>query len=106
DIPEQVHEYARTLAFLTIIGCQLLYSFSFRHERRSIFRVGFLSNNYLFGAVLIGFALQLLVLYVPFMADAFKLQAVGLNEWLWVLALSVIPLLANEMVKLFARKKD
>jgi len=105
-IPEQVHEYARTLAFLTIIGCQLLYSFSFRHERRSIFRVGFLSNNYLFGAVLIGFALQLLVLYVPFMADAFKLQAVGLNEWLWVLALSVIPLLANEMVKLFARKKD
>ena len=77
----------------------------FRHEQKTIFTVGFLSNKYLFGAVLIGFALQLLVVYVPFMTDAFKLQAIGINEWLWVLALSVMPLLVNEVVKLFTGKR-
>lgn len=104
-IPEETHEHARTLAFLTIIGCQLFYTFSFRHEYKSIFRVGFLSNRYLFGSVVIGLLLQLIVLYVPFMTEAFKLKAIGVQEWLFVLAMSVVPLLANEVVKVFARRK-
>lgn len=105
DIPEDVHAYARTLAFLTIIGCQLFYSFSFRHAHKSIFKVGFFSNKYLFGAVVASLLLQLIVLYVPFMTDAFKLQAVGVKEWLGVFALSAVPLLANELVKVFTRRK-
>ncbi|MBD1432212.1 cation-translocating P-type ATPase [Sphingobacterium sp. DN00404] len=105
NIPENIHEYARTLAFLTIIGCQLFYSFSFRHAYKSIFRVGFFSNRSLFGAVVIGLLLQLIVLYVPFMTAAFKLQAVGIQEWLAVFGLSIIPLLANEVVKVFIRRK-
>lgn len=105
DVPENVHEYARTLAFLTIIGCQLFYSFSFRHEYKSIFKIGFFSNKYLFGSVVVGLLLQLIVLYVPFMTEAFKLQAVGIKEWLGVFVLSIIPLLANEVVKVFTRRK-
>src|SRR5690606_3965286 len=104
NIPENIHEYARTLAFLTIIGCQLFYSFSFRHEYKSIFKFGFFSNKYLFGSVAVGLLLQLIVLYVPFMTQAFKLQAVGIKEWLAVFALSIIPLLANEIVKVFTRR--
>src|SRR5690606_10174830 len=105
QIPEHIHEYARTLAFLTIIGCQLFYSFSFRHDYKSIFRVGFFSNRYLFGAVVMGLLLQLIVLYIPFMTEAFKLQAVGIQEWLAVFGLSIIPLLANEVVKVFTSRK-
>lgn len=104
-IPADIHAHARTLAFLTIIACQLLYSFSFRHEYKSIFKVGIFSNKYLIGAVLLGFALQLPVLYVPFMSNAFKLQGIGLGDWLMVLALGLVPLLANELIKLFTRKK-
>lgn len=104
NIPENVHDYARTLAFLTIIGCQLFYSFSFRHEYKSIFKIGFFSNKYLFGAVVVGLLLQLVVLYVPFMTEAFKLQAVGIKEWLGVFVLSIIPLVANEVVKVFTRR--
>src|SRR5690606_24555512 len=105
DVPENVHEYARTLAFLTIIGCQLFYSFSFRHEYKSIFKIGFFSNKYLFCSVVVGLLLQLIVLYVPFMTEAFKLQAVDIKEWLGVFVLSIIPLLANEVVKVFTRRK-
>lgn len=105
NIPETIHEYARTLAFLTIIACQLFYSFSFRHEYKSIFKVGFFSNKFLIGSVGIGFGLQLLVLYIPFMREAFKLQSVGLNDWILVVSLGLIPLLGNEAIKFFARKK-
>lgn len=100
-IPDAVHEYSRTLAFLTIIACQLFYSFSFRHGYKSIFKVGFFSNKYLFGAVALGFGLQLLVLYVPFMSESFKLQAVGITDWLIVLGLGLVPLLADEVIKFF-----
>lgn len=104
NIDEKTHEYARTLTFLTIIACQLFYSFSFRHEYKSIFKVGFFSNKYLIGAVLLGFALQLLVLYVPFMREAFKLQQITLNDWLLILALGLVPLIADEIIKFFRRR--
>ncbi|MDY0090886.1 MAG: cation-translocating P-type ATPase [Flavobacteriaceae bacterium] len=104
EIPETVHEYARTLAFLTIIACQLFYSFSFRHDSKSIFKVGFFSNKFLIGAVIIGFTLQLLVLYIPFMREAFKLQTIEINDWILILALGFIPLLANEVIKFWIRK--
>ena len=103
-VPEATHEYARTLAFLTIVASQLCYSFSFRHEYKSIFSVGFLSNKYLLGAVLLGFILQVLVLYIPFMREAFKLQWLGAGDWLMILALGILPLLIDEVLKIFRRR--
>lgn len=105
SIPQAVHEYSRTLAFLTIIASQLFYSFSFRHERKSIFKVGFLSNKFLAGSVIIGFGLQLLVLYVPFLREAFKLQIIDFNHWLIVLGLGLCPLVFNEIFKSFLRRR-
>jgi len=105
SIPENVHEYTRTLAFLTLILSQLFYSFSFRHEFKSIFKVGFFSNQYLLGSVILGLGLQVLVIYTPFLRQAFKLQMIGMDEWLVVLALGVLPLLANEVVNFFTRRK-
>ncbi len=105
EIPQAVHEYARTLAFITIIACQLFYSLSFRHNSKSIFQVGIFSNKYLIGAVILGIGLQFIVLYIPFMREAFKLQSIGLTDWLLVLSLGLIPLLADEVIKLFGRMK-
>ncbi|MCC2589450.1 cation-translocating P-type ATPase [Chryseobacterium sp. MFBS3-17] len=105
DIPEEVHEYARTLAFLTIITCQLFYSFALRSEYKSIFKVGVFSNKYLVGAVIFGLVIQLMVLYIPFMKEAFKLQYLNLNDWLMVLGLGLIPLAANEILKIFTGQK-
>lgn len=105
DIPEEVHEYARTLAFLTIITCQLFYSFALRSEYKSIFKVGVFSNKYLVGAVIFGLVIQLMVLYIPFMKEAFKLQSLNLNDWLMVLGLGLIPLAANEILKIFTGQK-
>lgn len=103
NVPDEVTQYARTMAFMTIIACQLLYSLSFRHNTKSIFQVGVFSNLYLIGAIVLGFALQLFVLGVPFMRDAFKLQMLGMEGWVNVIALGFVPLAINEIVKIFIR---
>ena len=103
DVPKEVTEYARTMAFMTIIACQLFYSMSFRNNVKSIFQVGIFSNLYLIGAIVLGFALQLFVLGVPFMRDAFKLQELSLKGWGNVIALGLVPLLVNEIAKIFIR---
>ncbi|WFB65178.1 cation-translocating P-type ATPase [Sphingobacterium sp. WM] len=104
SIPEDIHEYSRTMAFLTIIACQLFYSLSFRHEYKSIFRVGIFSNKYLIFAIILGFALQLMVLFVPILRESFKLQVIGIYDWVKVIGLGLVPLFVNELIKLFSKK--
>jgi P-type Ca2+ transporter type 2C len=104
NIPENIHEYARTMAFMTIICCQLFYSFTFRHPTKSIFRTGFFSNKYLTGAVALGLALQLLVMGLPFMQQAFRLQMLDLQGWIYALGLGIIPVLLSEILKFFKRR--
>lgn len=106
QIPEDIHSYARTMAFLTIIACQLFYSLSFRSENKSIFKVGIFSNKYLVFAIVLGFALQLLVLFVPVLRESFKLQIIGLNDWLKVLGFGLVPLFVNELFKLIRNKAN
>ncbi|MEP7376834.1 MAG: HAD-IC family P-type ATPase [Chitinophagaceae bacterium] len=84
-IPENVHEYARTMAFMTIVSCQLLYSLTFRHHIKSLFKTGIFSNKYLIGAVAIGLLMQLLVMGIPVMQKAFKLQMLDVRGWIYVI---------------------
>jgi Ca2+-transporting ATPase len=104
NIPENIHEYARTMAFMTIICCQLFYSFTFRHPTKSTFQTGFFSNKYLTGAVALGLAMQLLVMGLPFMQKAFRLQMLDLQGWIYALGLGLIPVLLSEVLKFFKRR--
>lgn len=105
NLDESVHQYSRTLVFLTLIACQLFYSLSFRHDYKSIFTVGIFSNQMLILAILLGFALQIMIIYTPVLREAFRLQAVGINEWIFVLILGLLPLLSSEIIKFFKRRK-
>jgi P-type Ca2+ transporter type 2C len=105
SIPDEVTKYARTMAFMTIVCCQLLYSLTFRHNEKSIFKTGLFSNKYLVGAVVLGLALQLLVLSVPVMQEAFKLEMLDSRGWINVIALGFVPLIVNEIGKIFIRAK-
>lgn len=103
DIPESVLAHARTMTFVVLAGSQLFYSLALRHESKSIFQLGLFSNPYLVAAVVFGFALQVVVISVPFLADAFKLQALEMQDWLIVLGLSLIPFVLKELSKLFIK---
>ena len=48
-------------------------------------------------------SLQLIVMGVPFMQKAFKLQMLDARGWLYVFILGLVPLLANELLKWMGR---
>ncbi len=103
NVPENIMTYARTMAFVVLAGTQLFYSLAMRSANRSIFTIGLFSNPYLIGAMVAGFALQLMVISIPFLSRAFKVQMLTLSDWLLVIGLSVIPLFFSELFKLFRR---
>ncbi len=106
DIPEHVLTYARTMAFVVLAGSQLFYSLTMRSSTKSIFKVGLFSNMYLIGAIVIGFILQLGVISVPFLANAFKVQMLSGRDWTLVILFALVPLVVNELIKLSIRLKE
>jgi len=103
SVPVNTVEHARTLAFMVLVICQLFYSLAVRSSSKSIFQIGFFSNKYLSGAILLGVLLQLLVIGIPVMQRAFHLQMLDLQGWLIVFSLGLVPLAFNEIVKIFIR---
>jgi len=98
--------YARTMAFVVLAASQLFYSLSMRSFSKSIFKAGLFSNLYLIGSIIVGLLLQLVVITVPFLANAFEVHNLSLREWGIVIAFSLVPLVVNEIIKLFMKEKN
>ena len=105
SVPENTLEYARTLAFMVLVICQLFYSFAVRNSSKSIFQIGVFSNKYLAGSILLGVLLQLIVIGIPVMQRAFHLQMLDMRGWLIVFSLGLVPLALNEFFKIFIRAR-
>ncbi|NIP32809.1 hypothetical protein GWN26_08640, partial [Candidatus Saccharibacteria bacterium] len=103
-------EYARTIVFAALGIDSLFYVFSCRSLRHTIFTRNPFSNIFLVFAVLGGLGLQLTALYVPFFRDLFQLVTLHTQDWLIVIAIGVIEILAIEVTKLgfiwYWRKKE
>jgi len=54
----------------------------------------------------LGLLLQLVVIGIPAMQNAFKLQMLDIRGWMMVIALGLVPLIFNELSKLFLRAKQ
>ncbi|MBN2173915.1 MAG: cation-translocating P-type ATPase, partial [Bacteroidales bacterium] len=103
DVPANTVEYARTMAFMVLVLCQLFYSLAVRNTKKSIFRIGIFSNKFLSGAILLGVLLQLIVIGIPVMQRAFHLQMLDLDGWIIAISLGLVPLMFNEIFKIFLR---
>lgn len=100
-----VHQNGMTMAFLTLSMAEIFHSFNMRSRRESIFRMKS-HNKYLTGAMVLSFILSTLVIYVPFLADAFDFAPISAAEYATAIALaiSVIPIV--ELIKLIQRKVE
>jgi Ca2+-transporting ATPase len=61
---------------------------------------------FLIGAIIIGILLQLVVITIPFLADAFGVHNLSLIEWGIVIAFSLVPLIVNEIIKFISKKQQ
>lgn len=98
--------HAQTMAFVVLSVSQLFHSLNMRHPKKSIFQLGLFTNKYLLASVIFGIFLQEMVITIPFLASIFKVFNLTMQDWIFVFALSIIPLVINEIVKFFKRLKD
>ncbi|MDD7267474.1 MAG: calcium-translocating P-type ATPase, PMCA-type [Lachnospiraceae bacterium] len=97
-------QHARTMAFVVLSVSQLFHAFNLRSEDKSIFKVGLFTNKWLVGSLFIGLLVQVCVIYVPFLASAFKVVPLNPTDWAIVLGMSIIPVICNEVAKLLFHK--
>jgi len=92
-------DHIRTIIFTALGIDSLLYVFSVRSLRHSIFTKNIFSNLYLVGAVIIAFFILISAVYVPFLQTIFKTVSLNGREWLVILSLGLIKITAIEIVK-------
>lgn len=76
---------ARTMAFSTLVFCQLFHVYECRSEVANIFEVGFFSNLHLVGATFCSILMQLVVIYHPVMGEIFATTQLSLCHWVPIL---------------------
>ncbi len=96
---------ANTMAFATLTFSQLFHAFDVRSERQSLLTLGLTSNPAMVKAFLAGMALQLAVLCLPPLMDAFSVCPLTPRAWCAVLALSLAPVPVCELAKAAARRR-
>ena len=89
----------QTMVFTTLTMAQMGNALATRSERDTLWQIGLLSNRTMLGSVLLTFALQLAVIYLPFMNRAFSTTPLSLRDLLASLAFGSIVFVAVEAVK-------
>ena len=92
-----------TMAFLTMSMAEIFHSYNMRSQHKSIFTVKN-HNIYLFGSMMLSFALTAAVIYIPFLRDAFGFTSISFTEYVIALALAILVIPIVELVKLMQRK--
>jgi Ca2+-transporting ATPase len=98
-------EYARTLAFNTLVIYQLYAVFCARSDEESASR-GLFRNGWLWLAVAAGLALQAAVIYLPSLQRAFGTVALGAGDWLICAGVASTVVFAREAGKAWWRSTD
>ena len=97
---------AQTYAFTVLGMSQLFHAVGMRDMHRSIFRMNHLENKLMILACGVGFLLQFAVTEVPLLIGAFGTSSLSGQEWLRLIGLSAMPLLAHEFMAILLVKPE
>ncbi len=105
-VPVDSPRHAQTMLFTVVVLAQLLHSFSFRSETRSVFSAHSLKNRWLNLAFVGSMCLQMLVVYVPFLQRVFHTEPLGPEDWLAVLVAALIPMALIDLTKVALARRS
>jgi Ca2+-transporting ATPase len=91
--------HARTMAFNTLAFFSIFMVFNARSGERSAF-IGMFSNRWLWGALALSLLLQVAVIYVPFLQQAFSTTPLSVADWGLSAAVGSTLLWLRELTKL------
>lgn len=92
-----------TMAFLTLSLVEIIHSFNMRSRRKSVFQISY-QNKLLWASMGVSLLCTTLVIYVPFLANAFGFETISLLEYAVALALAFCILPIMELVKWIQRR--
>jgi Ca2+-transporting ATPase len=94
----------QSMVFTVLTLAQMGHVLAIRSERDSLFTLGLFSNMPLLGAVLLTFALQMAILYVPSLQVVFKTAPLSVQELLICFVLSSVVFVSVEIEKWMYRR--
>jgi Ca2+-transporting ATPase len=94
-------DHAAWLAYTTLVVSQCMRAYWNRSVREPIHRLG--RNGFLLGACLLAVSIQVLIPYVPPLAEAFRASPLELSEWLLVAVVAFIPAVVAELARMLGR---
>jgi P-type Ca2+ transporter type 2C len=94
--------YAQTMAFTTLLFFSLFAVFNARSDEQSAF-IGMFSNTWLWAAIALSLVLQIAVIYVPFLQQAFSTVSLSAGDWLRCAAVGSSVLWLRELSKVAVR---
>ncbi len=95
--------YYRTMLFTIVYCLQLGHAMAIRSHKESLFTQGVFSNKYLIFAVLATVAMQIALIYVPFLQKFFKTVPLSITDLVIAIILSTGVFWAVELEKFFKR---
>ncbi|HLC48356.1 MAG TPA: calcium-translocating P-type ATPase, SERCA-type [Candidatus Norongarragalinales archaeon] len=96
---------ARTAAFSLLVFFQLFIALSWHSDHDPLLKVGIFTNKYLLGAMLLGFASQILIVQTGALEAIFETVNMSAVEWVAVILISTSVLVAEEIVKYIAHRR-
>ncbi|MFA6296463.1 MAG: HAD-IC family P-type ATPase [Patescibacteria group bacterium] len=99
-------DLARTIAFATVASVDLIYIFSYKDLRHSIFKMhNFFANKWLFWGVGYGFVLLCAAIYIPGLNNALHVEPMHFWEWGLVLGIGFLAMAWVEIVKWVSNRR-
>lgn len=96
-------ERAVTISFSSLVLARLWHVFNMRNPASPVLRNEITTNPHIWIALGIGMGLLLLAIYLPGLSAILGLTSPNLQEWLLILAASLVPLIVGQSVKLLVR---
>ena len=95
---------AVTISFLTLAFVQLWHVLNMRNFNTKIFANEVFRNKYIWGAIGLSIFLVLLATYMPGLSLVLKTVNPGMEGWLLILGMSIIPLIIGQIWKTFGKE--
>jgi len=92
-------EVARTMCFAVLSFSQLAHAINVRSQNKSLFHSGLFTNRYLWMALGLSCALQLVVLLIPSLQTIFHVASMNGIQWLIIIIASLSPIAFVELTK-------
>ncbi len=97
------HAHWQTMVFTVLTLGQMAHVMGIRSETEALWRLGLGSNRPLLGAVLLTLALQMAIIYVPFLNPIFKTAPLSMAELALCLAAAAVVWVVVELEKAWRR---